>query len=364
MMTQLKLTSRTGLLILLIVSTYALSSCSSGDSGLPDAEPVAVNVQTAGEQIPKASLSFPAQVVSNNEANLSTILMGTVTEMRVSIGDVVQKGDLIARIRDEQIRAQKMQLDAQMIQAKANLTNVERNYNRIKNLFEDDSATQKEMDDISTMYESARANVSALEAGLEEVNEMLQYTVIRAPFSGVITQKFVRTGDMAAPGHPLVRLSDPADVKITASIPGQIINQVETGMDVKLNIKAAGEAYVPGRLSNISTAGDPVSRQFAVEARLADSSKAPMLRPGMFAELIIETEARPSLTVPVSALVQRGQLTGLYTINQDNRLVLRWVQTGRKSGDDIEILSGLSSGETYVTEAAPELRQGTIIRIK
>lgn len=361
---QFKSRSYAGFLILLLFSTYALSGCSSADTVLPETEPVLVQAQAAGMQGSTTTQSFPAQVTSNSEANLSTIIMGTVIEMRVEVGDKIQQGDVVARIRDEQIQAQKMQLDAQMIQAKANLKNVKRNYNRIKNLFKDDSATQKEMDDVATMYESAKANVSALEAGLNEINEMLKYTVIRAPFTGIITQKLIHAGDMAAPGHPLVTLSDPTDVKITSSIPERLINQVEKGMEVKLSIKAAGGEYMEGRLSNISTSGDPVSRQFAVEARLIDPSKVSDLRAGMYAELLIESEGMPSLMVPTSALITRGQLTGLYTINQDNRLILRWVQTGKTIGNKIEVLSGLSAGEKFVAQVTPDLRQGTLIRIQ
>lgn len=351
-----------GMLIVLVFGTYALTGCGSADSDQTEPDPIPVTVQTAASITPQTAMSFPARVESNNEANLSTIVMGSITEMRVSVGDAVSRGQVIARVRDEQIQAQKQQLDAQMLQANAHLANVERNYQRIKNLFEDDSATQKEMDDISAMYASAKANVAALEAGLKEVNEMLEYTVIRAPFSGVITQKFARSGDMAAPGHPLVTLSDPTDIKITSSVPERLINAVETGMDVSILIKAAGDELLSGTLTNISTAGDPMSRQFSVEARLSENETAQNLRAGMFAELFIETETSQALKVPESALVHRAQLTGLYTINEDNRLVLRWVQTGRKSAGQVEILSGLSAGETFVAEAKQELRQGTIIR--
>ncbi len=350
-----------GVLALLLFSTYALSGCNRGETVIESQEAVRVNIGIVEYTQESSSISFPARVTSQQTANLSTIIMGTITELEVEVGDFVNQGDILARIRDEQIQARKLQLDANMAQAQAHLTNVERNYNRIKNLFRDDSATQKEMDDISAMYDAAKANIEALDAAMKEVNETLTYTIIRAPFNGVITQKFNNTGDLATPGHPILSISDSEKLKIQSSVPERIINKVEEGMSVTVSIPALGADTFYGGLTNLSSVANPANRQFSVEAILDESEQTTGLRAGMYAELLIPTSQEAGIQIPKSALIKRGQLTGVYTVTDDNRLILRWVRTGKHTDDKVEIVSGLDEGERYVTIADPALRQGILV---
>lgn len=353
-----------GLIPILLVGTFLISGCQSGGEEIADQTPLDVQVQHAEKQIDQNGQMFPAQVESKNQANLSTIVMGTVTQTEVNVGDRVQKGDVLLRIKDDQITAQKRQLEANMVQAQANLDNTEKNYNRIKNLYAEESATSKEMDDISTMYEIAKANMEALRASLREVNEMLNYTVIRAPFDGIVSKKFVNEGDMAAPGHPLVAVSNPGQIKITANIPEQLINSLEEGSQVTITVPAAGLNLVPAKIYAVSQAADRASRQYAVEAQLTEKTLESNLKTGMFAEMYINMDDSETLFIPKSAIVQRGQLTGIYTLSSDNLAMLRWVRTGKSSGERIEIISGLKAGETFVTDADQKIRQGQLLNLR
>lgn len=352
-----------GMLFLLFLVTV-ISGCNSEDQQSVSEDAVSVQVQTAATSVSAEVQKFPGRVESDNQANLSTIVMGTVTEVPVSVGENVKKGDVLARIKDDQILAQKSQLEANMVQAKANLENTEKNYNRIKNLYAEESATSKELDDISTMYEIAKANMEALEARLNEVNEMLAYTTIRAPFDGIVARKFVSAGDMAAPGHPLVAVADPSSIKITANVPEKWIGQIKEGEEINVTVASAGIHNVGATLDAVSDAGDPMSRQFAIEARITDSEIAGQLKTGMFAQISMNLDESETLFIPKTALVERGQLTGVYTLNDDNKAVLRWVRTGQTSGENIEILTGLKAGEQYVTVADQSIRQGQLLSIR
>ena len=356
--------SITGLLLTLLFMTLLFSGCSSDEPAAMVQEPVAVDVQTAGLSVNYSDRVFPAVVESSNQANLSTIVMGSVTAVPVTVGDQVKKGDVLIRIKDDQIRAQKSQIEANMVQARANLENTEANYNRIKNLYAEDSATSKELDDISAMYEIAKANLEALEARLNEVNEMLAYTVIRAPFEGIVSRKFVSEGDMAAPGHPLVAVSDPSDIKITASIAESQITGIEEGTEALVSVSAAGVNGAAARLTAVSGAGDPMSRQYAVEAVLENEESSGKLKVGMFAEIRLRVNPTESLFIPASAVVERGQLTGVYSITEQNRAVLRWVRLGERSGEQVEVLTGLRPGERYVTGPTDLIRQGQPLMVR
>lgn len=348
----------------LMTATFLFSACGSEEPSALDETAVNVQVATARSAQGSNIQSFPGNVESNNQASLSTIVMGTVTEVPVSVGQNVKKGDVLARIKDDQIRAKKMQLEANMVQAKANLENTEKNLNRIKNLYAEESATSKELDDISTMYDIAKANVEALEASMNEVNEMLEYTVVRAPFDGIVSRKFVSAGDMAAPGHPLVAVADPGMLKITANVSAKWINEISEGDSVTVSVSAAGIDAASAVLTAVSNAGDPMSRQYAIEAQITDSEIASQLKTGMFAEIGIRIEGEGSLYIPTSALVQRGQLTGVYTVSDNNRTVLRWVRTGKTAGESIEILTGLAPGEQYISSMNQSMRQGQLVTIQ
>ncbi|WP_158278611.1 efflux RND transporter periplasmic adaptor subunit [Rhodohalobacter mucosus] len=355
---------KAGIVHTTLLMVFLISGCSTDDAALPEQEPVAVDVETAGMSLAYSDRTFPASVESDNQASLSTIVMGTVTAVPVTVGDEVKKGDILIRIKDDQIRAQKSQIEANLVQARANMENTETNYNRIKNLYAEDSATSKELDDISTMYEIAKANLEALEARLNEVNEMLAYTVIRAPFDGIVSRKFVSEGDMAAPGHPLVAVSDPSNVKITASVAESEIGQIEEGSEVSVTISSAGLAGVPARLTAVSSAGDPMSRQYAIEAALEDEEEISRLKVGMFAEIHVSINPSEALYIPIQAVVERGQLTGIYSITDNNRAVLRWVRLGKRSGEQVEVLTGLKPGEKYVLGPTDLIRQGQALRVR
>lgn len=351
-----------------ILSLFALllisASCSGEQETVSDQEAVPVEVQTAEMASASAAQILPGRVESKDQANLSTIVMGTVTQVPINVGEEVEEGDVLVRIKDDQILAQKEQLEANMVQARANFENTEKNYNRIKNLYMEDSATPKELDDISTMYEIAKANLEALEARLSELNEMLEYTVIRAPFDGIVSQKFVSAGDMAAPGHPLVSISNPGSIKISANVPEKWIGFVQEGDTIRVSVASAGIESATATLYAVSEAGNPASRQFAIEAELTDAALSESLKPGMFAQVYMSPQQRETLMIPRSALVYRGQLTGVYTISDNNQAVLRWVRTGEESGDRVEILTGLKAGEQYVAAMDQPLRQGQPIRVQ
>ena len=351
-------------MLTLLFALMLLSGCSSDESAAIEQDSVEVELRTAETSASQSEMVFPAKVESNNQANLSTIVMGTVTSTPVTVGDRVQKGDLLLQIKDDQIRAQKSQIEANMVQAEANLENTEKNYNRIKNLYAEESATSKELDDISTMYEIAKANMEALEARMNEVNEMLEYTVIRAPFAGIVSSKFISEGDMAAPGHPLVSVANPGSVKITATVAESQISKLEEGLGVTVSVSSAGLSNIPARLTAVSQAGDPMSRQFSIEAVIDDAELNESLKVGMFAQIDINIDQTESLTVPADAIVERGQLTGIYTISDNNRAVLRWVRLGERTGDSVEVITGLKPGEKYVYAPDRSIRQGQLLSVR
>lgn len=340
-------------------------SCSSTEQPDPQTEsPVAVSVETARLEQSFTRQQYSGTVRSQRTVNLSTKMMGRVTELSVDEGDYVSKGTVLVRIKDDNLQAQKSQVQASLQEARAGLKNTETNYNRLKALYESESATKKELDDISMQYEMAQAKVKALEAKLREINDMLDYTVLEAPFNGFVVAKNVSEGDMAAPGHPLLTFEQESRMKVDITVPETQIDHFASGDTVSVDIRAAGLQNRSGIVTNINPSGNRASRQFTVEVRLAGLDNNAGVKSGMYAQVSLMAAGDASLMVPQSAIVERGQLTGIYTLNSDSEVLLRWVRLGEVKGENVEVLSGLAPGERYISSIDNRLREGQKVNIQ
>lgn len=343
------------LLSAFVVLTLAGVACSSSDEAeMQQDQPISVVTQTAGLIQGTATHHYSGTVTSDRTVNMSTKVMGRITQLDVEEGDFVEKGDVLVRIKDDNLQAQKRQIESSLMEAKAGLQNVETNYNRMKNLYEKESATKKELDDISTEYEIAKAKVQMLESKMQEIEDMLDYTLLTAPFDGYVVSKMASEGDMAGPGQPIIAFEQEDKMKIKVTVPESEISLFNLNDTVTVAVKAAGYSG-KGVVANINQSGSRGSRQFSVEIMLNGDTG---VKSGMFAEVGLTTDKDRAIVVPQSAIIERGQLTGLHTLNDDSEVVLRWIRLGDTFGDKVEVLSGLSEGETFVASSDQRLEEG------
>mgnify|MGYP000944141146 FL=1 len=176
-----------------------------------------------------AYLTASGKIEAVQNANLSTRMMGFVNNVHVKVGQKVTQGQLLVSINSADISAQKAQVSASITEATAAFKNAEKDYNRFKSLFSDNSASQKEMDDMTAHYEMAKARLEAANQMKNGVNAQLSYSNITAPFSGVVTGKYVNKGDMANPGMPLISLETPGQYQVIAMVPESEITSIENG---------------------------------------------------------------------------------------------------------------------------------------
>lgn len=353
----MKLSGR--LISAVIILALAGSACSSSDeSEVQQDRATSVVTKTADFAQGKATHRFSGTVSSDRTTNISTKVMGRITQLDVEEGDFVQKGDMLVRIKDDNLQAQKGQVESSLMEAKAALQNTETNYNRLQNLYEQDSATRKELDDISAEYKMAKARMKSLESRLREIEDMLDYTLLTAPYNGYVVSKMASEGDMAGPGQPILTFEQEDMMKLKVTVPESEISLFSLNDTVSVDIHAAGYNKAEGVVANINQSASRGSRQFSVEIRLPELAEDSGVKSGMFAEIGLATEKGRAIVVPKSAIIERGQLTGLYTLNDDSEVVLRWVRLGDESGDNVEVLSGLSEGETFVASADQQLREG------
>ena len=354
-------------IILTVSLGLTLMGCGSDEKQTVDTS-AAVPVTVADVDMGDSStiLAGSGQIKAVNSATLSTRMMGYVESLPVKIGQKVNKGDLLISINNGDLRAKKAQVEASITEATVAFNNAKKDYERFQNLFKESSASQKELDDMTARYEMAKARLEAANQMKNEVNSQFAYADIRAPFSGVVTNTFIKKGDMANPGVPLVAVESPGTgFEVEAKVAENNISGIKVGTKAQILVKAL-DTTITGKVSELSASAQNTGGQYLMKVAL-DKTDAKILS-GMYATVILETEnesnGKAVVTVPSAALVHKGQLTGVYTLGQDNVALLRWLRLGENYGDEVEVLSGLSQGEQYIVSAEGKLYNGAKVSIQ
>ncbi|RTE54749.1 efflux RND transporter periplasmic adaptor subunit [Arenibacter aquaticus] len=352
--------------VALITLVMTISSCGNDNKKveLDNTPAVTVKVNTVSEQKGGTYLTASGKIEAVNSANISTRMMGYVDKIYAQVGDKVSRGQLLISINNADLSAKLAQVNAGIAEAKAAFNIAEKDYNRYTALFKENSASQKEVDDISANYNMAKARLEAAKQMKNEVNAQFSYSNIRAPFNGVVTNKFIKVGDMANPGMPLLEVESPGDFQVLAMVPESEILQIKSGSEVTVLIKTLNEA-VKGKVEEVSTSAKNTGGQYMVKVML-DKTEYNLLS-GMYATVQFPTVKKKNtnkVLIPLDAVVQNGQLSGVYTVSENNTALLRWLRLGRTYGDSVEILSGLSAEEAYILSADGKLYNGAKISIR
>jgi RND family efflux transporter MFP subunit len=223
----------------LILAGAAALVTSCGDDSTKFLESkVKVEVRTVSFSTVNEKFNFSGSVKGVESVKLSTKLMGEITYLPFEAGSEINKGQVLVNIRSADLLAKKQQVVANLAQANAHLKNMEINYNRIKSLYEKNSATKKEMEDIQMGYDMAAAQVNAVKEMEAEINDVLSYAVIKAPFDGYIVNKFFEEGDLTAPGHPILIVENFDQFEVVVSVPASEVNRFQKGDAVKIMVDA------------------------------------------------------------------------------------------------------------------------------
>nr|WP_297786898.1 efflux RND transporter periplasmic adaptor subunit [uncultured Allomuricauda sp.] len=351
---------------LILALGLILSGCGSDEKQAVDtSEAVSVTVADVDMGDSSTILAGSGQIKAVNSATLSTRMMGHVESLPVKIGQKVNKGDLLISINNVDLRAKKAQVEASITEAQVAFNNAKKDYERFQNLFNENSASQKELDDMTARYEMAKARLEAANQMKNEVNSQFAYANIRAPFSGVVTNTYIDEGDMANPGVPLVSVESPGGFEVEAKVAENSISDIEVGTKAHILVKALNTT-ITGKVSELSASAQNTGGQYVMKV-LLDKTDAKILS-GMYATVRLEAgeenNGKTVVTVPSKALVHKGQLTGIYTLGQDNVALLRWLRLGENYGEEVEVLSGLSEGDQYIVSAEGKLYNGAKVTIQ
>ncbi|MGI9533228.1 efflux RND transporter periplasmic adaptor subunit [Lutimonas sp.] len=347
--------------LILALGLVLLSCADTKDQETATADVVKVAVQQASQPGENGFFNASGQIEAAQYANISTRMMGYVSKIYVKVGDKVNKGQALIHINNADMEARRAQTQAGISQAEARYFTAEKDLKRFETLYEQNSASQKELDDIRTQYNIAKAGLEAAQQMQKEVDAMLSYTNIKAPFSGIITATSVKSGDMAKPGQHLLSIEAPGDYVATAMLSEKDIPFIQKNDSVMVYVKSNGNS-LNGSISEVSSSSQNSGGQYLVKIKLAIPAKT-KLYSGMFVSVTIPTEHKMNseVLIPKAALHMRGDLQGIYTVSESNTAILRWLKLGKSVGDQVEVLSGLTAGESYIIHAEGKLYNGVKI---
>ena len=328
---------------LLLAPILIIAGCRPAETGPAAAEAAPVVLPTAlvvAESQPSV-IEVPATVRPAQRAVIAARLAGTVATLPWGLGQEVREGELLVTLSVPET-------EARVRQAQAQLAEAARSADRERTLVAKGvNAPDAQRD--------AEDRLRYSQAQLAEAEALLAQASIRAPFAGVVTEKQVLPGDLATSGLPLLALESTAHLRAEGTIPERLATRLHIGDALAVFVDDQ-PAALAGRIEELSASADSISRSTLAKVALPPGT----VRSGQLVRLQIPAGEHPALLVPVDAVSRFGQMERVF-VARDGRVVLRLVKSGRETGGRIEILSGLSAGETVVLAAPASLREGDLI---
>jgi len=309
-------------------------------------------------------------VKAANTSNVASRMMGTVTSLLVREGDTVEKGQLLLTIDDRDVvqkvrAAEAGHQEAIKAQesAKQNRELTDITYRRYKTMYEEKAISRQEMDQFETQkkmaaleYERVQEMVNRASAGLSEAKIYLDFTRVTSPLKGLVTEKKIEAGSMAVPGMPLLTVENTAAYHAEITVDESLSGYLRAGMPVMVSIEAINRRLT-GKITEILPAVDPQSRSFTVKV----SVSGPGLRSGLYAKVRIAHGKKEAILAPKAAIVEKGQLTGVYAVDGQGIVTYRLVRTGKEYDGNWEILSGLKPNDRIIVQGVEKAVDGGIM---
>jgi len=294
-------------------------------------------------------------------AQLASQVMGAITRVNAHEGDRVRRGEVLVSIDEAQQQAAYtsaqagLQASQQSIAAAdADYTLAESTMKRYQMLYDKKSVSPQEYDEVKMRLAAAQARRDAThagrmqaEAGVSQASTVMSFTKVRAPFDGLVTARLAEPGAMATPGVPLLVVEDPSRFRLEAQVDESKMGAVKLGESVPVVIDALSDKAITGKVAQIVPAADAASRTFTVKIDLPSN---PQIRSGLFGRARFPRGEREAIAIPKTAVLNRGQMQAVYVIGGDQLANLRFVTLGAVSDDQVEVLSGLQSGDRIVTQ--------------
>lgn len=324
------------------------------DSGTP---PALVKVATAQEIEMAPTTLVPGTVVSRDDARIAAEVAGRLIEV-LDIGISVTKNDALARIDDRELLLAQAESKAVLIRETTGLSFADQELERLRTLVDKGLISSSQLDQAKSTRDAARAEQQAAQAKLDLIKDRINRTTIRAPFDGVVAQRYRRVGEHVESGEEVLRLVNPSAVEVQVRVSANNLPFTPIGTAVTVN--AGSSTSLTSAIKTVVPVGDDVSRLYDVRLHLNDKSWPA----GTTVRVAIPTaQARQVIAIPRDALVLRTDGIAVFKVNDEDQAVRVKVQTGIASNDMIEVIGDIETGDRVVVRGNERLRSGAQVKI-
>ncbi len=374
--------------VLILAASALLAACGPPANQTQASAPLVsgVRLQTVHMAAAAQTTEAVGTIRSVNTSVLSAQIGGTVRQVLVKAGAHVRRGQLLATIDDRTPTAQLSAAQAGVEEATQGLAEVnhgieaatasrrfaEATFKRYQALLAKKSISQQEFENAESNYHAALANEQSMLAKRKEVEArgmqaqamrssaetMLSFARVEAPSNGVVTAKQVDAGTVVMPGMPLFTVEDHSRYRLEASLPEEYASQARLGQAVAVTTI---HGTLQGKVAEVVPAADPGSRTFVVKIDLPSPCGC---QSGEYGKAALPVASQQLLMVPQGALVEHGELQGVFVANPQGIVEYRLVKTGKVMGNEVEILSGLSDGERVAANPTADLRDGARVEVQ
>ena len=314
-------------------------------------------------------------VKAKNVSVIASRVMGTVTAVFVRQGDSVRTGQELLNIENNDLATRLDGAEAAHNEAKKSvdaaqesMNLAETTYKRYKRLSDEKAISAQEMDQIENQkkmadinFQQAQAAVQKAQGGLDEAKVNMSFSHVTSPIDGIVTQKNIDAGSTAMVGMVLMTIEDISGFKVEADIDEHLTEQISISMPVEIVIDAISASF-KAKISSVVPSMDASSRTFMIKAVIENEpNQMPSLKTGLYAKILIPQGRKTILAVPLKAVVEKGQLTGVYAVDNGGNVNYRLVRTGKIYGGKMEILSGLNEGEDIIVANVENAADGGTI---
>jgi RND family efflux transporter MFP subunit len=298
---------------------------------------------------------FDGVVEAVHRATVSAQTAGRIAELPFDVDDFVPAGEVLVRFRDVEQQARLKSAQADWDEARAREAEGSSELQRVADLYERKLISKAALDRAKASAKSAVARVAAARARVEQAEEQLAHTLVRAPYAGIVVERHVEVGESANVGQPLMTGLSLDRLRVSINVPQSLVGQLE--------LAGAAQVRLPGgelvRLEKLTIFpfADPASHTVRVRGEFPVSVEN--IFPGMYLKVAIPVGTQTELLIPAAAVARRSEVTAVYTLDAQGKLGFRQVRLGALFGERVAVLSGLAAGERVVLDpiaAAGELK--------
>lgn len=329
--------------------------------GAQEMPPSPVRYTEAREYPVRRTVQLPGTVEARRVSTVASEIAGLVMEFSGNEGRTVNKGQVLAQLRQENHELSLRAAEAQLKEDEARLKLSERNLERARDLFNTKDFSQKQLDDAQYEFNAWQGRIDRLKAEIARIRDDIERHTIRAPFNGVVIKKHTELGQWIAQGGPVVELQSVDELEVAVEVPERYFSSLKLHARTRVSFESLSSLMVEGTISAIIPKADPQARTFRLKVPIPNPGGR--IGVGMLAQISLpEGEPYRATVVPKDAVVSRGTQKFIYLMNGNNTVSEVAIQTGTGVGSWVEVQGPVKSGQKVITRGNERLGPGQAVQ--